>query len=155
MDVIRKQLVEALRGRSAHVDFETAVAGFPVKLRGVAPHGVEHTAWELLEHLRLAQRDILEFCTNPKYVEARWPEDYWPAAPAPADGSAWSRSVQQFKRDLRAMIALVADPHTDLSARIPHGSGQTYLREALLVIDHNSYHVGQIVTLRKVLGCWK
>jgi hypothetical protein len=140
-----------LRMKGAHMSFDEAVAGFPAAQRGVKPKGVPHTAWQLLEHLRLAQWDILDFSRNPKYKEKKFPDDYWPKTEAPPDDAAWERSVEQFQQDLKAMEELVSDPKADLTERIAHGKGQTLLREALLVADHNSYHLGQLVFLRKML----
>lgn len=151
---LREHVLYMLRGGGAHLDFEKAVGGLPVHLRGVKPSGVPFTAWRLLEHLRLAQRDILEFSRNPKHVSPDWPGGYWPQGDAPSDDAAWDQSVKGFRADLQAMGKLVADPSTDLYARIPHGTGQTILREALLVADHNAYHLGQIVLLRRLLGAW-
>jgi hypothetical protein len=148
---LRQHLDNLLRMEGAHVDFDAAVAGFPAHLRGKKPKGAPHTAWQLLEHMRLAQWDILDFCRNANYKEGRFPEDYWPATAAPPDDNAWDESVSQFRRDLKAMQALVADAKQDLFAQIPHGQGQTLLREALLVADHNSYHLGQLMFLRKTL----
>jgi len=153
-DALRKHVLELLKGKSAHADFDSAVSGFPVKRAGERPRGAEHSAWQLLEHLRIAQWDILEFTRNPKHVSPEWPERYWPAAQPPVK-TAWSKSVRAFRADLRAMMALVADPATDLLSPIPHGQGQTLLREALLVADHNAYHLGQLVMLRRLLGAWK
>jgi hypothetical protein len=153
-DALRKHVLELLKGKSAHADFESAVSGFPVKRAGEKPRGAEHTAWQLLEHMRIAQWDILEFTRNPKHVSPKWPEGYWPASQSPAVKTAWSKSVRAFRADLRAMMALVADPDADLLSRIPHGQGQTLLREALLLADHNSYHLGQLVMLRRLLGAW-
>ena len=150
-DPLRKQLVDLLRMEGAHLEFDSAVAGFPAKLRGAKPHGAPHTAWQLLEHMRLAQEDILDFSRNPQYRQKRFPDDYWPATEAPPDPKAWDRSIKMFQKDLEEMKKLVADPKQDLTARIPHGEGQTLLREALLVADHNSYHLGQLVFLRKML----
>ena len=150
-DPLRKQLVDLLRMEGAHLAFDSAVAGFPAKLRGAKPHGAPHTAWQLLEHMRLAQEDILDFSRNPQYRQKRFPDDYWPATDAPPDAKAWDRSIEQFQKDLEEMKKLVADPKQDLTARIPHGERQTLLREALLVADHNSYHLGQLVFLRKML----
>ena len=127
---------------------------FRVALRGKRPKGAEHSPWEVLEHLRIAQWDILDFTRNPNYQHLPWPEGYWPATPAPPDAKAWDKSVRAFRRDLKAMCDLVADPATDLYARIPHGNGQTILREALLVADHNAYHLGELVLLRRLLGAW-
>src|SRR6266550_2449894 len=146
-DPLRKQLVDLLRMEGAHLEFDSAVAGFPAKLRGTKPHGAPHTAWQLLEHLRLAQEDILDFSRNPQYREKSFPDDYWPANEAPPDAKAWDRSIELFRIDLEEMKKLVADPRQDLTARIPHGEGQTLLREALLVADHNSYHLGQLMFL--------
>ena len=135
----------------AHLTFDEAVKGFPVKLRGAKPKGAPHTPWQLLEHLRIAQWDILDFSRNPAYQEMKWPDDYWPNTEVPPDAAAWDHSVEQFRSDLKSMEELVSDASVDLTARIPHGTGQTVLREALLVADHNSYHLGQLVLVRKML----
>jgi len=137
--------------KGAHLEFEAAIKGFPAALRGVKPAGAPHTPWQLLEHLRIAQEDILDFCRNPKYAEKKWPDDYWPATDVPPDAGAWDRSAALFRADLKAIEALVLDEANDLTARLPHGTGQTLLREALLVVDHNSYHLGQLVYARKTL----
>jgi hypothetical protein len=150
-DPLRKHLVDLLRMKGAHLAFDEAVAGFPAALRGIKPKGAPHTPWQLLEHLRLAQWDILDFCRNPKYQEQRFPEDYWPKTEAPPDDAAWGHSIEQFQSDLKAMEKLISDPAVDLTARISHGKGQTLLREALLAADHNSYHLGQLVFIRKTL----
>ncbi|HKA01011.1 MAG TPA: DinB family protein [Candidatus Solibacter sp.] len=140
-----------LESKEAHLSFGDAVADFPPELRGKKPKGAPHTAWQLLEHMRLAQQDILDFSRNPDYKERKFPDDYWPATEAPPDEEAWDRSVKQFWQDRQAMQSLVA--HTEnLFADIPHGQGQTFLREAFLVADHNAYHLGQLVFLRKMLG---
>jgi len=152
---LREHLVNLLQGGNAHTDFDSAVKGLPVELRGKRPKGSPHSPWELLEHLRIAQRDILEFARNPDHESPAWPEGYWPKSPAPPSGAAWTRSVKQFRDDLAAMCDLVRDPATDLFAPLPHGDGQTVLREALLVADHNSYHLGQLVLVRRLLGAWK
>jgi hypothetical protein len=151
---LREHLLYLLRGGGAHLDFEAAIADLPPELRGARPPGVPHTPWRLLEHLRIAQWDILEFSRNPRHVSPMFPEGYWPEGDAPPDAAAWDRSVAAFRADLRAMQDLVADPRTDLFARIPHGEGQTVLREALLVADHNAYHLGQLVVVRRALGAW-
>jgi hypothetical protein len=166
---LRKHLVELLTGGHAHATFEQAVKNLPVELRGKVPKGAEHShpndkdpslgtpghsPWQLLEHLRIAQWDILEFSRNAEHESPKWPEGYWPKEKAPADEKAWDKSVRAFKRDLKEMCALVEDEKTDLSAKIPHGDGQTILREALLAADHNAYHVGQLVLVRKMLGAW-
>ncbi len=152
---LRKHLLELLAGGSAHAKFDDVIKGLPPKLRGAKPANFPHTAWMLLEHLRLAQRDILDFSRNPKHVSPPWPSGYWPKTEAPPNAAAWNKSIQQFRRDLKAMQALVANRKTDLFARIPWGDGQTILREALLVADHNAYHLGQLLDLRRLLGTWK
>lgn len=153
--VLRHHLLELLRGGSAHLRFDEAIEGLPADLRGTRHQELPHTAWQLLEHLRIAQWDILEFSRNPDYGHIKWPDDYWPKTAAPPDDAAWDRSVEQFRQDLEAMQGLVADPKTDLYAKIPWGKGQTILREAMLVADHNAYHIGQIVSLRQALGAWQ
>ena len=150
---LRAQLRRILSWQDAHVGFEKSVEGLSPKLRGVRVVGFPHSAWELLEHMRITQHDILDFCRNPKYVEMAM-EDYWPPSAAPPSAKAWSASVAAVRRDRTALKKLAADGKTDLFARIPHGSGQTYLRELLLVADHNAYHVGQLVALRRALGSW-
>ena len=151
---LRDHLLELLEGRSAHVDFDQAIGDLPKELRGTKAPGLPHTVWQLLEHLRIAQWDILEFSRNRGHVSPDWPEGYWPATEAPPDDAAWERSLEGFRQDLKAMQDLVNDPATDLYAKIPWGDGQTILREALLVADHNAYHLGQIVCVRQVLGAW-
>jgi DinB superfamily len=151
---LREHLLYLLRGGGAHLDFEAAVADLPAHLRGGKPAGQPHTPWRLLEHLRLAQWDILEFSSDPRHESPPFPDGYWPAGDAPPDEGAWDRSVAAFRADLKAMQDLVADPATDLFAPLPHGQGQTLLREALLVADHNAYHLGQLVLLRRLLGAW-
>jgi hypothetical protein len=148
---LRKHLADVLRMKGAHVDLTSAVTDFPVALRGVKPHGAPHSAWQLLEHMRLAQEDILDFSRNPHYKEKKFPDDYWPAAEAPPSEEAWQKSIERFQKDLKEMQELIADTKHDLLARIPHGKGQTLLREALLVADHNAYHLGQLVFLRKTM----
>jgi uncharacterized damage-inducible protein DinB len=154
-DALRQHLLDLLRGHNAHADFDSTVADLPSRLRGVKPEGAPHTAWQLLEHMRIAQWDILEFSRNAKHKSPPWPEGYWPKSEAPPNAAAWNNSLRSFRADLKAMAKLVADKKTDLFAKIPHGSGQTILREALLVADHNSYHLGQMVLLRRLLGTWK
>ncbi len=151
---LREHVIELLHGGHAHPDFETAIANLPVEKQGLKPPGLPHTPWRLLEHMRIAQWDILRFSIDPHHVSPEFPKGYWPAGDAPPDPTSWDRSVAAFKADLEAMIQLVSDPKTDLFAPIPHGQGQTILREALLVADHNSYHVGQLVTVRRLLGAW-
>jgi uncharacterized damage-inducible protein DinB len=153
--VLRALLQKLLDWEDAHVGFDTAVAGIPPRLRGRRPAGAPHSAWELVEHIRLAQADILDFCVNAKYKEQRWPDDYWPSSRAPKSEAAWKKSLAQFRRDRRALQRLAADETLDLAAAIPHGSGQTCLRELLLVADHTAHHVGQLVLVRQLLGIWK
>jgi uncharacterized damage-inducible protein DinB len=152
---LRDHLGELLTGGNAHVDWKTALAGIPPKLRGVRPPGAAYSIWELLEHMRIAQWDILEFSRDAKHVSPDWPAGYWPEAPAPGSAKAWDDSLKVFARDLAAMKKLIANPRTDLFKRIPHGTGQTILREALLVADHNAYHLGQVIVVRRLLGAWK
>lgn len=154
-DALRQHLLDLLRGRNAHADFDTVVADFPSRLRGVRPPGAPYTAWQLLEHMRIAQWDILEFSRDPKHKSPSWPEGYWPKTEVPPSAASWNNSLRSFRADLKAMAKLVGDKATNLYAQIPHGTGQTILREALLVADHNSYHLGQIVLLRRLLGTWK
>jgi uncharacterized damage-inducible protein DinB len=151
----RDQIRRLLDWEDAHVGFDTAIADIPVEFQGRQPKGVPYSPWQLLEHLRRAQRDILEFCRNSKYKEQKWPEDYWPQSPAPPSASAWDDSVRQFRKDRKALQKLAADPKVDLAARIPHGQGQTYLRELVLAADHAAYHIGQLVIVRRLLGIWK
>ena len=151
---LRKQLAEMLRKSEAHAGFDKAVKDFPVAQMGVRPAGSPHSAWELLEHIRLAQRDILEFSASADYKERKWPEEYWPNSEAPANQAEWQRSVDGVKADREAFIKLLNDGGRDLYAPLPWGDGQTLLREALLIIDHNAYHVGEIVMLRRLLGVW-
>jgi len=153
--VLREHLTNLLSGRGAHLDWEAAFAGIPPKLQGIRPEGLPHSAWELLEHMRIAQWDILEFSRDPKHVSPDWPAGYWPESAEPPNTKAWGKSLKTFARDLAAMKRLVVNPTTDLFARIPHGTGQTILREALLVADHNAYHLGQVIVLRRLLGAWK
>jgi hypothetical protein len=152
---LRKHLLELLAGGSAHAKFEDVIKNLPAKLRGAKPARFPHSEWMLLEHLRLAQRDILEFSRNAKHVSPPWPSGYWPKAEAPPNAAAWTKSVEQFRRDLKTMQKLVTNEKTDLFAPIPWGDGQTILREALLLADHNAYHLGQLLDLRRLLGNWK
>jgi len=151
---LRAQLRRTLSWQDAHVGFEKAVEGLAPKLRGVRVDGFPHSAWELVEHLRITQHDILDFCRNPKYAEMNWPADYWPKSPAPLSDTAWDDSISAFREDRAALEALAVDESIDLFAKIPHGDGQTYLREILLVADHNAYHLGQLVAVRQQLGAW-
>jgi len=151
---LRAQLVKLLDWEEAHVPFDRAVKGIPPSMRGVVPNGWEHSAWQLVEHIRIAQADILEFSITAKYNAKKWPDDYWPKASAPRNAAAWSKSIAEIRTDRKKLQQLAKNPRVDLTAEIPHGTGQTYLREILLVAAHNSYHIGQIVSLRKQLGIW-
>ncbi len=151
---LREHVLSLLRGGGAHITFEQAIADLPAELRAVKPAETPHTLWQLLEHVRIAQWDILEFSRNPQHVSPEWPSGYWPPTDSPPDQEAWEASVRAFRSDLHAMEKLVADPSTDLFARIPQGDGQTVLREALLVADHNAYHLGQMVLPRRLLDAW-
>jgi hypothetical protein len=153
-DAIRTLLSRALAWEDAHVGFDRAVEGIPSEMRGIQPAGLPYSPWQLLEHLRMAQEDILDFCRNPAYEEKTWPDDYWPASAAPPAPEAWDDSVTRFKADRVALQDLAADTSLDLEARIPNGTGQTYLRELVLVVDHGAYHVGQLVLIRRLLGIW-
>jgi len=148
---LRKHLENLLQMKGAHISFKEAVADFPAALRGAKPGGAPHSAWELLEHMRVAQEDILDFSRNPEYRERKFPDDYWPVTSEPPDDAAWDHSVQQFQRDLKEMQDLIAETKHDLLAKIAHGKGQTLLREALIAADHTSYHLGQFMFLRKML----
>ncbi len=150
----RAQLVKLLDFEEAHVGFGKAVQGIPPRLRGRLPQGVEHSLWQLVEHLRIAQADILEFCRTAKYKEKTWPDDYWPKPLGPRSGAEWTQALTAYRRDRKALQRLAADPKIELLGKIPHGQGQTYVREILLVADHNAYHIGQIVALRRLLGIW-
>jgi hypothetical protein len=153
--VLRQQLIDLLNGGGAHVQFADVVGHVPVRVRGQKPKGMPHSPWMLLEHMRMAQWDILEFSRNRKHVSPDWPAGYWPKTDAPPSSPAWAGSIKRFHKDLKAMQALVANPNTDLFAPISWGDGQTVLREALLVADHNAYHVAQLVDALRLLGAWK
>jgi hypothetical protein len=153
--LLRKELDRLLVGKGAHTDFEAAIKDFPAKLRGAKPEGSPHSAWELLEHLRIAQWDMLEFSRDPKHESPKWPEGYWPRHAAPASDEEWEKSVKAIRHDLAAMRKLVTDPESDLFTPFAHGDGQTLLREALQMADHNAYHVGELVFVRRQLGAWK
>ena len=152
---LRQELDRLLSGKGAHVDFDAAVADFPPALRGARLKGAAHSAWETLEHLRIAMWDMLEFSRDAKHVSPEWPSGYWPESAEPASAAAWDKSVKAFDRDLAAMRKLVSDPKSDLFTPFAHGAGQTLLREALQVADHNAYHVGELILLRRMLGAWK
>ena len=151
---LRQHLIEVLTGGHAHATFEDAVKGLPSKLHGSKPAHFPHSPWMILEHLRIAQWDILEFSRNKKHESPKWPEGYWPKTETPPNEQAWNKSVEQFESDLKAIKDLVKNPKTDLFAKIPWGDGQPILREALLAADHNAYHVAQLVDVRRLLGAW-
>lgn len=151
---LREHVIYMLSGGGAHLDFEAAIANLPEEFHAAKVDRVPHSPWRILEHMRICQWDILEFSRNAAHVSPDFPTGYWPDGDAPPNDLAWQKSVQSFRDDLNAMIELVSNPGTDLFARIPHDDGQTILREALLLADHNAYHLGQLVLLRRVLGVW-
>jgi uncharacterized damage-inducible protein DinB len=153
-DDLRHHLVNLLTARQAHATFDDVVDGLPPDLRGRRPDGLPYSVWEQVEHMRIAQRDILDYCRDPEYTQPAWPDEYWPEAAAPADETAWERAVGGFREDLAAFSDLVRDASIDLHATVPNGDGHTYLREAMLVADHNAYHIGQIVVIRRQIGAW-
>jgi uncharacterized damage-inducible protein DinB len=155
LDAVRDHLIRVLDWEEAHVGFDKAVAGLPAEQRGVRPAGFEHSVWELVEHIRLAQDDIVEFCVSPQYEHTKaWPDDYWPKSPQPADETSWTSSLDGYARG-KAQMKDVVRRVDDLTAPVPTGkSNQTYLRSALLLADHTAYHVGQIVAVRRALGVW-
>ena len=153
-EAIRDHLARVLDWREAHVEFDAAVDGIGRQYRGSTPPGAEHSLWQLVEHIRITQNDILDFCVNRSYREKKWPDDYWPKNPAPPSDAAWDETIASYVRDRDALKQLARQPKTDLTAAIPHGTGQTYLRELLLVADHTAYHVGQIILVRRLLGIW-
>jgi hypothetical protein len=151
---LRKHVIELLEGGHAHATFDKAIANFPAELRGQKAANLPHSAWMLLEHMRIAQWDILEFCRNRKHKSPKWPEGYWPATDDPPSDAQWNTSIKQFGAELKEMSELLKDPKVDLFAKIPWGDGQTILREAFLIADHNAYHIAQIVNVRRLLGAW-
>jgi hypothetical protein len=154
--VLREHLVALLKGGQAHVDLDTALKGFPVDKAGDRPAGLPYSAWQLLEHMRIAVADILDFSTNPEYVDLSWPDDYWPKETRPPSDEAWSKSVQALHADLAEFEKLIQDPASNLYATIPWGKeGQTLLREVLIAAGHTSYHLGEFIVLRRLLGAWK
>jgi uncharacterized damage-inducible protein DinB len=153
-DALRSQIAEFLDWNQAHVGFDDAVKGIAPKLRGVVPGGFAHSPWQVVEHMRIAQADILEFCRNKNYKPMQWPDDYWPAS-APRSADQWTKALSGFRADRQALQALARNRRVDLFAKIPHGSGQTYLRELLLVADHTAHHLGQLIDIRRALGIWK
>jgi hypothetical protein len=153
---LRKQLIALLRGGQAHATFDEAIKDFPAEHRGTVPTGLPYSAWQLLEHLRMAQRDILDFSAPPTggYQPMAWPDDYWPKSPAPSSPHAWEASINAIHKDLEAFESLIAKPTADLYKPFRWGEGQNLLREALLIADHNSYHIGQLVLIRRMVGAW-
>lgn len=152
---LRQHVVKLLKGGDTHADFDTAIGNFPATLHGKRPEHTGHSPWEVLEHMRIAQWDILEFSRIPGHQSPEFPVGYWPSAQAPPDAEAWDKSAEAFRKDLQALCDLVSDESTDLFARIPHGDGQTILREALVAADHASYHLGELILLRRILGAWQ
>jgi uncharacterized damage-inducible protein DinB len=152
---VREQLGRVLAWDEAHVGFDKAIADIPPDLRGRQPQGLPHSPWQILEHLRRAQHDILDFCRNPNYRELKWPDDYWPSSAVPPSPAAWDDSIRQYRLDRQALQQLAQDRQVDLAARIPHGQGQTYLRELILAADHAAYHIGELIVIRRLLGNWK
>jgi uncharacterized damage-inducible protein DinB len=151
---LREQLIALLEGGHAHATFGDVAEDFPWEKTGVRPEGSPHSAWELLEHMRLAQEDILRFSQSADWVSPKFPEGYWPVAAAPQHAKQWQQSVSAFRRDLAEFEAMLRDPAQDLNRKFPWGDGQTLLREALLIADHNSYHLGQLVLVRRLMGAW-
>ena len=154
IDLLREQLAKFQNWREAHADFDAAAADIPPDLRGKTPPGLPYSPWQLIEHMRITQGDILEFCRSKGYTERKWPDAYWPKAAAPPDAGAWDACVAAFRRDRKALQEMIRDPQCDLFAKVPAGTGQTFLREFLLVADHTAYHVGQLVAVRRLLGAW-
>ena len=153
-DKLREQIARILDWEDGHAGFDSAVKGLAPALRGRVPPGLPYSPWQLVEHIRLTQADILEFCRAPHYEEKAWPKDYWPEGAEPSSAKAWDESIAAFRRDRADLAALTVDEKTDLTARVPNGDGQTYLREVLLVADHTAYHVGELIVLRRLLGAW-
>ncbi len=154
LEALQDHLTRLLEGGSAHRGLEFAFRDIPMEVRGVRPARLEHSIWELLEHMRITQWDILEFCRDPKHESPSWPEGYWPASPVPPSDEAWDRSLGALRTGLAEMKGLVRDPERNLFEVFEWGEGQTLLREALLVADHNAYHLGQVVDARRILGAW-
>jgi hypothetical protein len=154
LDPLRQELVLQLNGGNAHAPLDKVTAKFPVRLQGVVPDGLPYSAWQLLEHIRLAQADLLEFCLSKDCREKKWPDEYWPKSAAPPSARAWEASVRRIKADLAEFIKLISNPKADLFAPLAWGDGQTLFHEACLLLDHNAYHLGEIVTVRRLLGAW-
>ncbi|MFL5402401.1 MAG: DinB family protein [Gemmatimonadales bacterium] len=154
VESVRAAVARLLDWEDAHAGFNKVVGGLSPELQGQVPAGLPYSPWQLLEHLRLTQEDILEFCRNPGYQERRWPEDYWPPGASPPTAGAWDKSVAAFRRDRAALKQLALNEELDLLGKVPAGKGQTYLREILLVADHTAYHLGEMVVVRRALGAW-
>ena len=150
----RSIVASALDWEQAHAKLDSAIDKLPAELRGKRPEGLPHSVWELVDHIRRTQHDLLEFCTNPEYTDPRFPDDYWPPSPAPKDDAEWNQCIKAIHTDAAALAAFTTDTTGDLTAKIPHGTGQTYLRTILVAIDHTSYHVGQVLITRRLLGAW-
>jgi hypothetical protein len=151
----REIVASSLDWEQAHAGFDAAVDGLPAQLRGERPKGFAHSPWELVDHIQRTQHDLLDFCTNPDYKEPKWPDDYWPQSPAPPNDGAWDDCIAQYRRDRKALADFAANDPRDLTEKIPHGSGQTYLRTIIVAVDHAAYHVGQLIAVRQLLGAWK
>ena len=151
---LRKLLLELLGPGGAHADFEKAVDAVAIQSRGIKPTNQPHTLWRLLEHMRIAQRDILDFSKDARHKSPKWPDEYWPSDDSPSNAAAWDTSVSQYKADRQSMIDLISDPKSDLLTAIPHSDGQTLAREAMLLADHTAYHLGQFILLRRLIGDW-
>ena len=151
----RQIVASSLNWEQAHAGFDSAVDGLPARLRGERPKDFAHSPWELVEHIRRTQHDLLEFCTNAGYEEMKWPDDYWPESPAPPNDDAWDESIAQYRRDRDTLADFATNDPRDLTEKIPHGSGQTYLRTIIVAVDHAAYHVGQLIAVRRLLGAWK
>lgn len=152
--ILREHLIGLLKEQNAHVMFEQAVKDFPISKINIHPQDLPYSAWQLLDHIRIAQYDILDFIRNPNYKHLNWPKDYWPANSKKATKGDWNKSIAMFRRDSEELEKIIANPKTNLYAKIPHGTGQTVLREALLVADHNAYHTGEFIVLRRLLDAW-
>ena len=153
--LLGEHLAKMLEWGDAHVDFNTAVSGISVEFQGVCPVGLPYSVWQLLEHIRLTQSDILNFCRDPNYRAPKWPDQYWPESAAPPNPDSWQKSIDSYLAERREMQNLLTDAGSNLFARIPHGEVQTFLREALLLADHTAYHLGEIIAVRRLLGIWK
>lgn len=151
---IRELLIEQMTGRHAHVSFDQAIKGLQISDVGSRPEGLPHSIWELVEHIRISQNDILEFSRDPDYKSPSWPKGYWPENPEPGGKKEWEATIEAFHSDHEQMVELIKNPEKDLLMPLPHGSGQTLFREAMLIVDHNSYHIGQIIQVRRLLGSW-